>query len=189
MAISYVLYYPLSYKNAEDFMETLFENKYVRNEEIMKEVYQYFYFKRPLYLIIDTIIGLMFVANIALWLSGRGINFAVLIVVPLFILIRFLIYRGAVDMLMKQDNDMYKGKPVRVQNYVTEQGIKTVIFKGINNLAYHNVKQVIKTRHLVIVCAKNDAMYVFEQDSFTKGSTGEFVAFLKEKGIKVRVSK
>ena len=170
-------------------METLFENKYVRTEEIMKEVYQYFYFKRPLYRIIDVIIGLIFVANIVVWLSGRNLNFVILVVVPLFILIRFLIYRGAVDMLMKQDKDMYKGKPVRVQNYVTEQGIKTVIFKGINNLAYHNVKQAIKTRHLVIICAKNDAMYVFEQNSFIKGSAEEFVKFLKEKGIKVRLNK
>ena len=84
---------------------------------------------------------------------------------------------------------MYKGKPVKVQNYVTEQGIKTVIFKGVNTISYHNIKQVIKTRHLVIICAQNNMMYVFEQDSFTKGSTGEFVAFLKGKGLKVRVSK
>ena len=170
-------------------METLFENKYVRDEKMMKEVYQYFYFKRPLYLVIDTIIGLIFVANIALWLSGKGMNYAVLIAVPLFILIRFVVYRGAVDMLMKQDKDMYKGKAVKVQNYVTEHGIKTVIFKGVNNLAYHNIKQVIKTRHLIIICAQSNAMYVFAQDSFTKGSTGEFVAFLKEKGLKVRICK
>jgi len=170
-------------------METLFENKYIRDEKIMKEVYQYFYFKRPLYLVIDTIVGLMFVANIALWLSGKGMNIAVLIAVPLFLLIRFIIYRGAVDMLIKQDQDMYKGKPVKVQNFVTESGIKTVIFKGVNTISYAKIKHAIKTRHLIIVCAQNNMMYVFEQDSFTKGTAGGFTAFLKEKGVKVRINK
>lgn len=170
-------------------METLFENKYVRDESIMKEVYQYFYFKRPLYLILDTIIGLVFVANLAMWLSGNGINYVILLAVPLFILVRFIIYRGAVDMLMKQDKDMYKGKPVKVQNYVTEHGIKTVIFKGVNNILYHNIKKVIQTKHLIVLCAQNNAMYVFKQDSFTKGTMEEFVAFLKEKGLKVHMNK
>ena len=170
-------------------METLFENKYVRNEAIMKEVYQYFYFKRPLYLVIDTIIGLIFVANIAVWLSGGSMNFAVLIAVPLFLLIRFVIYRGAVDMLLKQDKDMYKGKAVKVQNIVTEGSIKTVILKSMNKITYSKIKVAIDTKHLIIVCSDRDMMYVFEKDSFTKGTSGEFITFLKGKGIKVRRSR
>ncbi len=170
-------------------METLFENKYVRTEKIMKEVYQYFYFKRPVYRVIDTIVCLMFVANIALWLTGNGLNYVILMVVPVFILIRFLIYRGAVDMLMKQDHDMYKGKTVKVQNLVTENGIKTVIFKGTNTISFSKIKIAIKTQNLIILCSQKDLMYVFVQDSFTKGNADEFVAYLTQKGIKVRISK
>lgn len=170
-------------------METLFENKYIRDEKIMKEVYQYFYFKRPLYRVIDTVAGLLFIANLLVWILGDKINFVVLAVVPIFILVRFLMYRGAVDMLLKKDKDMYKSKSIKVQNIVTAGSIKTVIFKDTNKITYSKIKHAIKTKHLIVVCAQNNAMYVFEQDSFTKGTKEEFVAFLKEKGIKVKSGK
>ncbi len=170
-------------------MENLFENTYVRDRKIMKEVYQYFYFKSPLYLLIDTIIGLIFVANIALWLSGKGqMNYAVLIAVPLFLLIRYCVYQSALTSLEKQDAELYRGKPVKVQNFVTEKGLKMVIYKNVNEMPYEQIKSVIKTKKVIIISSAANTMYVFDKKSFTVGTAEEFLAFLKGKGIKVQMS-
>ena len=45
-------------------MEILFENHHVSDQATIKELYRYMYFKRPLWIVFDVILGVSFIANL-----------------------------------------------------------------------------------------------------------------------------
>ena len=45
-------------------METLFENSYVRNKELAKEIYRYYYFQRKWLIVCYVLLLLSFLGNI-----------------------------------------------------------------------------------------------------------------------------
>jgi hypothetical protein len=70
-------------------MEILFENSHVRNKELAKEVYGYYYFKRKIMVALYIILTLSFVGNLLIWIF-EGMFGVALILVPVYFL--FVIY-------------------------------------------------------------------------------------------------
>lgn len=45
---------------------------------------------------------------------------------------------------------------------------------------------VDKTKNLILLQSKASLIYIFRKDTFTKGTTDDFVIFLRSKGIKIK---
>ncbi len=51
---------PINLQPEKEIIEILFENSFVRNKEMAKEMYRYLYYRRPLYIICNTLMLLIF---------------------------------------------------------------------------------------------------------------------------------
>ena len=166
-------------------MNILFENNYTRTKELAKEIYQHFYFKRPLNIIFDVLFGLSFIANIVSLILGQYSNNGVLIFAPLFIAFQFYLYFKAVSVMIKRDNEVNSDNPIHVETIVTDEFIRNTASTGsVNEIPYSKIKKAIQTKNLILLWSKANLIYIFRKDSFTKGDTAEFIAFLRQKGFK-----
>ena len=167
-------------------MEALFENSYVRNKELVKELYRYFYLHRKLLFISYVLLFVGFIANLLLYILGNEINLVAVIMVPSLYLFQFLRYLLQVNAVVKRDKEVF-GDGITVDTVVTEESIQVTASNGaVNKLEYINVKKAVSTKNLILLRTKANLVYILKKDSFTKGTSDEFITFLKSKGIKVK---
>ena len=167
-------------------MEILFENSHVRNKELAKEVYGYYYFKRKIMVALYIILTLSFVDSLLIWIF-EGMFGVALVLVPAYFLFVIYLYLNRVNQMVKMDAESF-GKEVTVSITVTEDHLEhTASTGGVAKTEITNVKKVIVTKNLILLHTKANLIYIFRKDSFAKGTEAEFMAFLKYKGFKVRV--
>lgn len=167
-------------------MEILFENSYVRNKELAKEVYRYYYFQRKWLVVCYALMAISFLVNLFIGIFEKTTNVAVLIVVPLYLVIPIFCYFNQVNAMVKRDKEVH-GKEISVETIVTEDFIQNTASTGsVNKLDYINVRNAAQTKNLILLRSKANLIYIFRKDTFTKGSKDEFIAFLKGKGIKIK---
>ena len=164
-------------------MDILFENNYTRTLEITKELYRYWYFKRPVLVIFDILFILFLVFNIAKYLMYHySYNLIVLIYVPL---LQFYLYHRAAKTVIKRDNEINNGAAMDIKTIATEQFIQSTSSTGsVNKIPYFKIKKVIQTKNLILLCSEAKFIYIFPKTTFTKGTSDEFVVFLRQKGLK-----
>ena len=166
-------------------METLFENSYIRSTKIAKDFYRYICFKRPFILTFDILIGLSFIVNIISLLAGYTATYSVLVLAPIFYLFQIIQYLRAVKTMIKRDNELANGTAINVNTIVTSESIKCTSSSGsVNEIPLSKFKKVIKTKRLILVRSESKLIYIFPKDSFTKGSSDEFITFLNAKEIR-----
>lgn len=167
-------------------MEILFKNSYVRNKELAKEIYRYYYFRRKLAFVCEVLISLSFFANILIAIFGETFNWGILIFVPLFFLFRFYCYFSQVNTMVKRDNEVH-GKEISVETVVTNEHIQNTASTGaVNTVEYDKIKSAVQTKNLILLRSKANLFYIFRKDTFAKGTKDEFIVFLIKKGIKVK---
>lgn len=170
----------------DDFMEILFKNTYVRNKELAKEIYCYFYFQRKILVVINIIISISFLINILSLIFQYTYNLEILIFAPAFILFQIFRYFYQVNAMVKQDNEVHD-KEITVETIVTNGFIQNTASNGaVNKLEYSNIKSVVQTKNLILPHSKANLVYIFRKDTFTKGSKESFIKFLMNKGIKIK---
>lgn len=163
-------------------METLFENSYIRSPEIAKNFYRYICFKRPFILTFDIFIGLSFIINTIYLIFGYTATYSVLVLAPVFYLFQIIQYLRAVKTMIKCDNELANGTATTVNTIVTSESMKCTSSSGsVNEIPLSKFKKVIKTKRLILVRSEAKLIYIFPKDSFTKGSSDEFIAFLNAK--------
>lgn len=168
-------------------MGTLFENRTIMNENLTKEMYRYYHFKLPIYIVIDVFMGLSFLANLAALLLEGKCNYSVFFLVPAFVLFQSYLYDKNVKTQLRRDNELYCGMPIEVQMIVTGEYVKAVKANGTSNeVSFSNIKRAVQTKNLIFLESEAKLIYVFRKDSFVKGTAEEMISFLKGKGIKVR---
>lgn len=167
-------------------MEVLFKNSYIRNKDLAKEVYQFYYFRQKWVVLCYILILIPFFATIVSGLFGQAVNWAVVIFVPLYFLFRLFCYFLQVNTMIKRDNELY-GKEISVETIVTNEYIQNTVSNGaINQLQYDKIKSVTQTKNLVLLRSKAKLIYIFRNDTFTKGNKDEFINFLRNKGVKIK---
>lgn len=166
-------------------METLFENSYVRNKELAKEIYRYFYFQRKVIVVCHVLLLLSFLVNLLTAILGETYSLYVFIFAPLLILFRIYCYFSQVNAMVKRDQEVHGGE-ITVQTLVTDEYIQQTASTGsVNKLEYGKIRKAIQTKNLIILRTKANLFYIFRKDTFTLGTKDGFIAFLREKGIKV----
>lgn len=167
-------------------MEILFENSYVRNKELAKEIYRYFYFQRKFLVVCYVFLLISFFANILSAIFESACHWSVVILVPSLFAFQFVCYYAHVKNLVKRDLEVH-GKEICVQTVVTDAYIRNTASTGaVNDLEYANIRYAIQTKNLILLRSKANLLYIFRKDTFTKGDAQSFLAYLNSRGIQVK---
>ena len=165
-------------------METLFENSYVRNKELAKEIYRYYYFQRKGLIVCYVLLLLSFFGNILIF--EKTYNWGVCIFVPLFFLFQLYCYFRQVNTMVKRDIEVH-GKEISVETIVTNEYIQNTASTGaVNKLEYDKIRNSVQTKNLILLRSKANLIYIFRKDTFTKGNKEDFISFLNGKGVKIK---
>lgn len=166
-------------------METLFENKYIRDEDWAKDSYSYLYFRRPIIIALHLVFLLYLIIGIYNSITTKSFDWY-FILLPVFwcVLIAFL-YNRSVKTIIKRDLKM-NGKPIEVTVTVTEERLEQTHSAGAGyNLNYEDIKKVVQTEKYIYLWSKTSLFYSLKKDAFSSGNAEEFLMFLKSKGIKL----
>ena len=147
-------------------MNILFENSYIRNKDLAKEMYGYIFFRRNYLFVAYIVLLISFIINLILLITTRSTNWFVFIFVPFFLLLRIFTYFQSIKLMVKRDNEVNGG--------------------GVNKLEYNKFKKCNQTKNLILLQSDAKLIYVFRKDGFSVGSCDEFFDFLRNKGIKVK---
>lgn len=162
-------------------MDTLFENRYVRNKEIIKAMCLYLFFRRKIQIFLQAIMCALFVGALVSLILGYTYNWFALIAVPLYFAYKIYLYFAQVRRMMQRDQEMF-GDAAVVESVVTEEGIQTSSSGGAQmTLSFDKFHSVDHTKKLILVYTKAKLIYVLPKDSFTKGSAEACLLFLKSK--------
>ena len=167
-------------------MEILFENSYVRNKLLAKEIYTHYYFQRKWLVVCYALLLLSFLGNILISIFEKTFNWGVFIFVPLFFLFQLFCYFQQVNTMVKRDSEVH-GKEISVETIVTNEYIQNTASTGaVNKLEYDKIRNVVQTKNLILLRSKANLIYIFRKDTFTKGNNEDFAHFLRSKGIKIK---
>lgn len=168
-------------------MDVLFENKYTRNKEWAKAAFGYLGFRRPVNVFFYVMSGLIAVLCILdiliddcfeIWWS--------LLVIVLVHLLMVFVYAKNVNTSLKRDIEI-NGKPIEVTLFVSDEMIVQESANGAKvNLNYYDVKKAVVTKEYIYLWTKANLIYSFKKEGFIVGSCDAFIAFLKNKGIKIK---
>lgn len=167
-------------------MNILFENTYIRNKELAKELYGYIFFRRNYLFVAYIVLLISFIINLLSFITTGATNWFVFIFVPFFLLLRLFTYFQSIKLMVKRDNEV-NGGPVEVKTLVTDDFIvHTTSTGGVNKLEYNKFKKCNQTKNLILLQSDAKLIYVFKKDGFSVGNCDEFLDFLRNKGIKVK---
>ena len=166
-------------------MDILFKNVYIRNKQTAKEIYSYYFFKRPLLAVCYIVMLIAFVPNlIGVILGDMTGVFGVVITVFVFA-IQIYRYFACVNLMTKRDTESLGENPT-IEMTVTDEKIETCSSKGaITALDFKSIKYAVQTKNYIIIFTKANLVHIFEKNSFTLGTSEGFLLFLTAKGIKV----
>ncbi len=167
-------------------MEILFENSYVRNKELAKEIYRYYHFQRKPLVVCHIIIFLSLVANLLAVIFDEKHNLGIIVFSLFYFSARLFSYYNQVNAMVKRDNEMY-GKEITVETIVTDEFIQNTASTGsVNKIEYDKIRSAAQTKNLILLRSQANLIYIFRKDTFTKANAEMFIAFLMTKGIKVK---
>ena len=169
-------------------MENRFINKFVRDENTAKEIYGYWYFKRPLMIVVYVILGLYTLSCILGFIvdfQSAKAAMPVFVMILFFVALMFISYRSQVKALVQRDREMSGGDPLCCDITVSDEEITLSALESRSPVSINNFKSAFATENYIVVITKARLMFILRKDSFTEGDADGFIAFLKEKGIKV----
>ena len=171
-------------------METLFENRYVRTKEHIKEMYRYILFVGS-GAIASHILTLVLVAiNVAIIVTDKSMSsysYIVIFVIITFPLMRVMNYVRAVNFTVNKDMELNNGGMAYISLDVGEDIFTFTSTSGSrSDVSYMELRSVKQTKNLILLSTDTNICYVFPKDAFTKGRAIGFKEFLKSKGFNVR---
>ncbi len=167
-------------------MEKLFENKFVRDEEYVKELYRKYFFCTPVVVICHVVWAFYFAWGIYGIIFDWVLYLTRLILPLIYLAYIILMYFIRVKIIAKRDKESYGG-PLEIISVVTHEKIDCMNSAGTKyNLNYVDIKKVVKTKNYIHLVSKTNLVYSFKRDGFSVGNETYFLNFLKSKGIKVK---
>ncbi len=173
-------------------METRFENSFVRDENTAKEIYRYWFFRKPtmvaLYVILAfytlaCIFGLSFDFEDA---KDFIFPFFTALLIPVLMIIS---YRSQVKTMVNRDREMARGSELVTRISVNDNEFTVFSLDSRTSILVSDLKYAFLTGSYIVVITKARLMVILKKDSFTIGDTGSFLAFLREKSIKIKGQK
>ena len=171
-------------------MDILFQSIHVRTKEFYKELYFYYYFRRPIWIMIHVLAGiqvLYIVASLLMLGEIQGINLAYIFIYVFFLLVR---YKAMVDVTYKREMEVSAGVPFEYTTEVTEHALIQKSSNGSNiEIEFQKVKRVMETKSYFLLFTKTNLIFMINKDNFSIGDADGFVEYLKRKGYKVKSRK
>ena len=170
-------------------MEALFKNKFVRDENTAKEIYGYWYFKKPLMIVVYAVLGvyaLSCILGFIIDFNSAKEAMPVFAMIVFFTAFIFISYRSQVKAMVQRDKEMSGGDALCCEISVSDDEIILTALESRSPVSMGNLKSAFMTKNYIVVITKARLMFILKKDSFTKGDAESFIAFLKEKGIKVK---
>lgn len=169
-------------------MESRFENRFVRDEQTAKEVYQYWYFKKPVMIFAYVVLGLYSLAcTIGLILDFQSAKESLPILAMIVFMVTFMIvsYFSQVRAMLMRDREMSGGENLCCDISVSDEEIVLSALDNRTPISWSNVKGAFVTKNYIVVLTKARLMFILKKDSFTKGDEAGFLSFLREKGVRI----
>lgn len=167
-------------------MNTLFENQYLRDELLVKELYQYLYFKRGIAKVCFALMGITIVVNILNGVYLNQFDIVALFFPLLFVCFIFYRYFRDVKLSIKRDAECCS-EGLWCSVVVTEEGIIRSFSTGDQvQLSFDKFKYVTETKNLILLFSKTRLITILRKDSFLKGDSYSFVSFLSAMDVKIK---
>ena len=173
-------------------MDSRFENEFVRDEQTAKEVYRYWYFKKPVLVAVYVVLALYAISCII----GFIVDFdGAREYIPIFAMICFVValmivsYRSQVKAMVQRDKELSHGESLCCKISVSDEEIVLSALDNRSPVSISNVKSAFMTKNYIVVLTKARLMFILKKNSFTLGDCDGFISFLQEKGIKVKGKK
>lgn len=184
------------YMLLEEVMETNFENKYTQVSESSKQLYLYWYYKQPLFLVIHILAGVNFLSGIAgiiinlINLEGTLFINSIENILPsmLFILIfegiLLFSYFANIKTMEKRNTELSRSE-IECTVTVNADGITNYALESSQNVPLSSIKRAFTTKDYIFVVTRAKLVFILKKDSFTIGDTSGLLNFLRMKGVKV----
>lgn len=167
-------------------MDVLFQNKYTRTEDWIKECNRYALFRTPLMMVVHVLSALMIGNGLYELFFLRVIGVPAFASPILFYTVILLLYFRMNALSKKRNKEMY-GDRFEVVTEVTEDGITQTLSNGAQYvIPYTSIKRCAQTAHYLLLISDAKIIYALRKGGFTIGSDEEFFVFLSSKGVKIR---
>ena len=159
-------------------MNTLLENRHTRDKALAKELFSYYFFKRPFYIIADILMLAILLLNLFLrnyWLIAFPL---------LFCFSQFFMYQQTTSAFVRQN--MKEDGPENVTSYISEDTVRNVSSdESESEISFTDIKIAVKAKnHYILITSKNE-LYPISRNGFTVGCEKDFSDLLKSKKIKI----
>ena len=164
-------------------MDTIFEVRYKRDEEIAKEVAKHIFFRSAGRIAMDIFLALYFVYFVYISFSVGKFQYP-MIMAPLIFALQIYQYFRYIQLLLKYDADSNNGEPLEIACGVTEEEIFS--FNGGDDFTFtfDRIERAYAGKKLILLKTKTNILYILPRNAFVKGTAEQFIAFLRSKNIK-----
>lgn len=171
--------------------EIRFVNEYIRDKSVAKETYGWWFFKRPIMIVLYSLIGfysVLVLATIIFLPETEHIFTSVIVLVAyaLYLGMMLFSYRSQVKMMDRRDRELSHGAPLVCKVEATDTSLVFYALESRQSVMLCDIKYAFITEGYISVITNARLMYTLKKDAFTLGDAESFVAYLREKGIKVK---
>ncbi|MBR3845796.1 MAG: YcxB family protein [Clostridia bacterium] len=169
--------------------EPLFKNRFVRDENSIKEMYRNVFFSltrlRPLIIFAAIISLFLLLSHIFKDSFGKPTPIYICIFVLIGLVAGTVInYRRSVKISVQREKELDSNGHIAQELSVFDDRITLQARGNTLSIQFENIKCFIITNNYIYVVSKGQIWYDLKKDSFTLGSAEEFIEFLRSKGIK-----
>ena len=169
--------------------EIRFVNEYTRDEGCTKEIYKFWFFKRPLIRILFWYFASMeLLALVNILFNPIWSTEWILVGSYFFIFcgLMYFAYRAQVRAVVKRDRELAAGRELVCTTEISDSEITIFALDSKQTLSFDIMKYAFLTKSYIVLVTRAKHMIIFKKDGFAKGSCDEFVAYLKARGIKIK---
>ncbi len=166
--------------------EPLFELRYERSAEQVKEAQLHLFRKRPSAIAMHVILAVCFVLNLVLWIWRKEpVSLTAAFCVLLIVGMRLWFRRYTLRTVDRREREMFREGPPEVTVRIYDDRIESSGAGGKTDTPISSFKRVFRTQTLLVPLTKGNLMYLLPTDAFIKGTAEECVRFFAAKGVRV----
>ena len=165
----------------------MFVNEYARTKDTMREIYQYWYFRRPLSVLLYAVVAFnLLVRIVVLFTDGYTdplLTLLILLIGGLYPAMYFI----QVNSAAKKDSQLLHGEDLRACIHVTADRFYPTPSDERVYIELSGVNYAFLTKNYIVLVMKSTRlMLIFRKDSFTLGDADGFLAHLRTHGVRIK---
>ena len=164
----------------------LFEIRYPRSAEHLKEAQRYLFLHRPSSVALYSLAGILILLNFGLWFRNREtLHFVLGSVLLLLVVLSFFMYWWGIRLIEKRERELFSTDTREVCVYIYDDRLELEEASGNVETEVTSLRKAFRTRNMILIQSKANLLWMLPTDAFIKGTPEGCVRFLVSKGIKV----